>query len=183
MVGGLHKSGLRVVLDQVYNHTPAAGQAPTSVLDKVVPGYYQRLNKTGGVETSTCCSNIATEHAMAEKIMVDSTVSWARNYRVDGFRFDLMGHHSKANMLKVRAALDKLTLAKDGVDGKKCLPVRRRLELRRGREQRPLRPGHAGQPRRYRDRHLLRPAARRRPWWRPVRRGPACAGLRLRCRE
>ncbi|WP_238165908.1 pullulanase-type alpha-1,6-glucosidase [Kribbella caucasensis] len=118
MVGGLHKSGLRVVLDQVYNHTPAAGQAPTSVLDKVVPGYYQRLNATGGVETSTCCSNIATEHAMAEKIMVDSTVSWARNYRVDGFRFDLMGHHSKANMLKVRAALDKLTLAKDGVDGK-----------------------------------------------------------------
>ncbi|MFI5708425.1 pullulanase-type alpha-1,6-glucosidase [Kribbella sp. NPDC051620] len=119
MVGGLHKSGLRVVLDQVYNHTPAAGQAPTSVLDKVVPGYYQRLNKTGGVETSTCCSNIATEHAMAEKIMVDSTVSWARNYHVDGFRFDLMGHHSKANLLKVRAALDKLTLADDGVDGKK----------------------------------------------------------------
>jgi pullulanase-type alpha-1,6-glucosidase len=119
MVGGLHKSGLRVVLDQVYNHTPASGQAPTSVLDKIVPGYYQRLNATGGVETSTCCSNIATEHAMAEKIMIDSTVSWARNYRVDGFRFDLMGHHTKANLLKVRAALDKLTLARDGVDGKK----------------------------------------------------------------
>ncbi|WP_350277141.1 pullulanase-type alpha-1,6-glucosidase [Kribbella sp. HUAS MG21] len=118
MVGGLHKSGLRVVLDQVFNHTPAAGQAPTSVLDRIVPGYYQRLNATGKVETSTCCSNIATEHAMAEKIMVDGTVSWARNYRVDGFRFDLMGHHSKANMLKVRAALDQLTLAKDGVDGK-----------------------------------------------------------------
>ncbi|MEU0095823.1 pullulanase-type alpha-1,6-glucosidase [Kribbella sp. NPDC006257] len=119
MVGGLHKSGLRVVLDQVYNHTPAAGQAPTSVLDKVVPGYYQRLNATGGVENSTCCSNVATEHTMAEKIMVDSTVSWARNYHVDGFRFDLMGHHSKANLLKVRAALDKLTLAHDGVDGKR----------------------------------------------------------------
>jgi len=118
MVGGLHKSGLRVVLDQVFNHTPAAGQAPTSVLDRIVPGYYQRLNATGKVETSTCCSNIATEHAMAEKIMVDGTVSWARNYHVDGFRYDLMGHHSKANMLKVRAALDKLTLAKDGVDGK-----------------------------------------------------------------
>ncbi|TDD57486.1 pullulanase-type alpha-1,6-glucosidase [Kribbella antibiotica] len=119
MVGGLHRSGLRVVLDQVFNHTPASGQAPTSVLDKVVPGYYQRLNATGKVETSTCCSNIATEHAMAEKIMVDGTVSWARNYRVDGFRYDLMGHHTKANMLKVRAALDKLTLAKDGVDGKR----------------------------------------------------------------
>ncbi len=119
MVGGLHRDGLRVVLDQVYNHTPSAGQAPTSVLDKVVPGYYQRLNATGGVETSTCCSNVATEHALAEKIMVDSTVSWARNYHVDGFRFDLMGHHSKANMENVRVALDKLTLAKDGVDGKK----------------------------------------------------------------
>ncbi|GAA0606523.1 pullulanase-type alpha-1,6-glucosidase [Kribbella sandramycini] len=119
MVGGLHSSGLRVVLDQVFNHTPAAGQAPTSVMDKVVPGYYQRLNATGKVETSTCCSNIATEHAMAEKIMIDGTVSWARNYRVDGFRFDLMGHHTKSNMLKVRSALDKLTLAKDGVDGKR----------------------------------------------------------------
>ncbi len=119
MVGGLHRSGLRVVLDQVFNHTPSAGQAPTSVLDKIVPGYYQRLNASGAVETSTCCSNIATEHAMAEKIMVDGTVSWARNYRVDGFRYDLMGHHTKANLLKVRAALDKLTLAKDGVDGKR----------------------------------------------------------------
>jgi pullulanase-type alpha-1,6-glucosidase len=118
MVGGLHKSGLRVVLDQVFNHTPAAGQAPTSVLDQIVPGYYQRLSATGKVENSTCCSNIATEHAMAEKIMVDGTVSWARNYHVDGFRYDLMGHHSKANLLHVRAALDKLTLANDGVDGK-----------------------------------------------------------------
>ncbi|MFC8504090.1 pullulanase-type alpha-1,6-glucosidase [Pedococcus sp. NPDC057267] len=118
MVGALHRDGLRVVLDQVYNHTPASGQAPTSVLDKVVPGYYQRLNATGGVETSTCCQNVATEHAMAQKVMVDSVVLWAKQYKVDGFRFDLMGHHSKANMLAVRAALDRLTLARDGVDGK-----------------------------------------------------------------
>ena len=111
MVGGLHTSGLRVVLDQVYNHTAASGQAPTSVLDKVVPGYYQRLNATGAVETSTCCQNIATEHAMAREDhgRLDRC-SWARHYKVDGFRFDLMGHHSKANMLAVRAALDKLTL-------------------------------------------------------------------------
>jgi len=117
MIGGLHADGLRVVLDQVFNHTPASGQADTSVLDKVVPGYYQRLNATGGVQTSTCCQNIATEHAMAQKIMVDSVISWVRNYRVDGFRFDLMGHHSKANMLAIRTALDALTLASDGVDG------------------------------------------------------------------
>ncbi len=118
MVAGLHSAGLRVVLDQVYNHTPASGNAPTSVLDKVVPGYYQRLDASGAVETSTCCQNVATENAMGQKIMVDSTVLWARHYHVDGFRYDLMGHHSKANMLAVRSALDKLTVRKDGVDGK-----------------------------------------------------------------
>ena len=119
MVGGLHKAGLRVVLDQVFNHTPTSGQADTSVLDRIVPGYYQRLNAAGGVETSTCCQNVATENVMGQKIMVDSVVSWAKHYRVDGFRFDLMGHHSKENMLAVRAALDELTLRADGVNGKK----------------------------------------------------------------
>jgi pullulanase-type alpha-1,6-glucosidase len=120
MVGGLHADGLRVVLDQVYNHTPASGQAPTSVLDRIVPGYYQRLDPaTGAVETSTCCQNVATEHAMAQKMMVDSVVTWAREYKVDGFRFDLMGHASRANMLAVRHALDALTLQRDGVDGKR----------------------------------------------------------------
>ena len=119
MVGGLHKAGLRVVLDKVFNHTPAAGLAPTSVLDKVVPDYYQRLDKTGNVYTSTCCQNIATEHQMAQKIMVDGVVMWARDYKIDGFRFDLMGHHSKANMLAIRAALNQLTVANSGVDGKK----------------------------------------------------------------
>lgn len=119
MVGGLHRDGLRVVLDQVFNHTPTSGQAPTSVLDKVVPGYYQRLNASGAVETSTCCQNVATEHAMAQKAMVDAVVIWARDYKVDGFRFDLMGHHSRANMLAVRNALDNLTLSRDGVDGRK----------------------------------------------------------------
>jgi pullulanase-type alpha-1,6-glucosidase len=117
MVGALHQDGLRVVLDQVFNHTAASGQHDKSVLDKVVPGYYHRLNPTGVVETSTCCQNIATEHAMAEKLMVDSVVTWARDYKVDGFRFDLMGHHSKDNLLAVRSALDALTLKKDGVDG------------------------------------------------------------------
>ena len=118
MVGGLHRDGLRVVLDQVFNHTAASGQDAKSVLDRVVPGYYHRLNATGAVETSTCCQNIATEHQMAQKLMVDSVVLWARDYKVDGFRFDLMGHHSRENMLAVRAALDALTLKRDGVDGK-----------------------------------------------------------------
>ena len=118
MVGGLHRDGLRVVLDQVFNHAAASGQDAKSVLDRVVPGYYHRLNATGAVETSTCCQNIATEHQMAQKLMVDSVVLWARDYKVDGFRFDLMGHHSRENMLAVRAGLDALTLKKDGVDGK-----------------------------------------------------------------
>ena len=118
MVGALHANGLRVVLDQVFNHTPAAGQDDKSVLDKVVPGYYQRLDGKGTVYTSTCCQNTATEHVMMNKLMVDGTVSWAKAYKVDGFRYDLMGHHSVQTMKDVRTALDALTLRKDGVDGK-----------------------------------------------------------------
>ena len=119
MVKSLNDAGLRVVMDVVYNHTNAAGQAEKSVLDRIVPGYYHRLLEDGTLATSTCCANTATEHDMMEKLMVDSIVTWARDYKVDGFRFDLMGHHSKANMLAVRAALDELTLAEDGVDGSK----------------------------------------------------------------
>ncbi len=117
MVGALHADGLQVVLDEVYNHTAQSGQGAKSVLDRVVPGYYHRLNAVGAVETSTCCQNIATEHAMAEKMMVDSVVVWARDYKVDGFRFDLMGHHSRETMLAVREALDDLDRWRDGVDG------------------------------------------------------------------
>lgn len=117
MVGALHADGLQVVLDQVFNHTNSSGQDDLSVLDRVVPGYYHRLNAVGAVETSTCCQNIATEHTMAEKMMVDSVVVWARDYKVDGFRFDLMGHHSRETMLAVRAALDDLDRWRDGVDG------------------------------------------------------------------
>ncbi|HEY1104640.1 MAG TPA: pullulanase-type alpha-1,6-glucosidase, partial [Agromyces sp.] len=118
MVGALHADGLQVVLDEVYNHTAEAGQGGKSVLDRIVPGYYQRLNAAGAVETSTCCQNVATEHEVAQKLMVDSVVLWAKQYKVDGFRFDLMGHHSRDNMEAIRAALDELTLADDGVDGK-----------------------------------------------------------------
>ena len=117
MVGGLHSIGMQVVLDQVYNHTPAAGQSASSVLDRVVPGYYQRLNASGGVETSTCCSNVATENAMSEHLMIDSMIHWAKYYHVDGFRFDLMGHHPATEMKRAKESLKSLTLEKDGVDG------------------------------------------------------------------
>ncbi|MEV6491717.1 pullulanase-type alpha-1,6-glucosidase [Actinoplanes sp. NPDC051633] len=118
MVAGVNKAGLRVVMDVVYNHTSAAGTDPKSVLDQVVPGYYHRLLADGTVANSTCCANTAPENAMMGKLVVDSVVTWARAYKVDGFRFDLMGHHPKANMLAVRAALDRLTPARDGVDGR-----------------------------------------------------------------
>ena len=121
MVQALNQAGLRVVMDVVYNHTNASGQGAFSVLDKVVPGYYHRLNLSGQVETSTCCQNTATEHVMMEKLMIDSLIIWAKYYKVDGFRFDLMGHHMLSNMENVRQALDSLTLDKDGVDGSKIL--------------------------------------------------------------
>jgi pullulanase-type alpha-1,6-glucosidase len=117
LVRALNGLGLRVVMDVVYNHTTASGQDPRSVLDRVVPGYYHRLNAEGAVETSTCCANTATEHDMMEKLMIDSALTWAKAYKVDGFRFDLMGHHMKRNMVKLRRALDALTPSADGVDG------------------------------------------------------------------
>ncbi|MEM7351070.1 MAG: pullulanase-type alpha-1,6-glucosidase [Acidobacteriota bacterium] len=117
MVQALAEIGLRVVMDVVYNHTYAAGQEAKSVLDKIVPGYYHRLNADGVVERSSCCPNTAVEHRMMEKLMLDSLLTWARDYKVDGFRFDLMGHHPKSSLLEVRRALDALTREVDGVDG------------------------------------------------------------------
>ena len=118
MVQALNEdNGLRVVMDVVYNHTNAAGQQEKSVLDRIVPGYYHRLDDKGQIETSTCCQNTASEHNMMEKLMVDSLITWATDYKIDAFRFDLMGHHSLANMLEIRANFDALTQADDGVDG------------------------------------------------------------------
>jgi len=104
MVQTLNAMGLRVVADVVYNHTNASGQNDNSVLDRIVPGYYHRLSAAGRVETSTCCQNTATEHAMMRRLMVDSVRLWAEQYGIDAFRFDLMGHHMKDDMLAVRDA-------------------------------------------------------------------------------
>jgi pullulanase/glycogen debranching enzyme len=98
MVTALHKADLRVGMDVVYNHTAAAGQHEKSVLDRIVPGYYQRLNANGEVERSTCCDNTATEHRMMAKLMLDSVALWAREYKIDSFRFDLMAHQPRAVM-------------------------------------------------------------------------------------
>jgi pullulanase len=117
MVAGLNHTGLRVVMDVVYNHTSGSLQGEKSVLDKVVPDYYHRLNDAGSIESSSCCSNTATEHNMMEKLMLDSLRTWAIEYKIDGFRFDLMGHHSRANIENARDMLHSLTKKSDGIDG------------------------------------------------------------------
>ncbi|MFJ8982816.1 pullulanase-type alpha-1,6-glucosidase [Streptomyces sp. NPDC102282] len=118
MVQALHQAGLRVVMDVVYNHTAAAGQDPSSVLDKIVPGYYQRLDATGTVTRDSCCADTAPEYAMMNKLVVDSVTTWAKHYRIDGFRFDLMGLDPKQTMLDIKGSLAKLTPSRDGIDGK-----------------------------------------------------------------
>lgn len=118
MVAGLADVGLRTVCDVVYNHTLSAGPTDrASVLDKVVPGYYHRRNFDGGYENSTCCNNTASENSMMERLIVDDLVHWAVEYKVDGFRFDLMGHLMLRAMTRARDALQSLTLEHDGVDG------------------------------------------------------------------
>ena len=106
MVQALHRAGLRVGMDVVYNHTYASGQDRWSVLDRIVPGYYHRLDEAGRVATSTCCANTATEHRMMAKLMIDSAVTWARDYRIDSFRFDLMGHQPRAAMEELQRRVD-----------------------------------------------------------------------------
>lgn len=119
MVLGLSQAGLRVVMDSVFNHTASSGQNENSVLDRIVPEYYHRYNLDGNIERSTCCENTATEHAMMGKLMIDALLVWTKAYQIDGFRFDLMGHHMKRNMLDALAAVRSLTPARDGVDGSK----------------------------------------------------------------
>ncbi len=109
MIQSLHNLGFRVVMDVVYNHTHQAGLAKTSVLDKIVPNYYQRLHPISGkIAQSTCCDNTATERAMMAKLMIDSLIVWARDYKIDGFRFDLMGHQPKKLMLAARNAVKQI---------------------------------------------------------------------------
>ncbi len=106
MVQTLHGVGLRVGMDVVYNHMTRSGQAPQALLDRLVPGYYQRLDATGKVETSTCCANTATEHRMMARLMRDTLVRWARDYRIDSFRFDLMGHQPLVEMQRAQREVE-----------------------------------------------------------------------------
>ncbi|MDQ1451833.1 MAG: hypothetical protein QOK38_1699 [Acidobacteriaceae bacterium] len=119
MVGALHLDGLRVIQDVVFNHTFASGEDPQANMDELVPNYYHRLDANGVLETGSCCADTASEHKMMEKLMIDSVVLNAREYKIDGFRFDAMGLHFVYNMVDIRNALNALTPEKDGVDGSK----------------------------------------------------------------
>ncbi|HJV68145.1 alpha-1,6-glucosidase domain-containing protein [Ideonella sp.] len=109
MVKALNAAGLRVGMDVVYNHTTASGQNDHSVLDKVVPGYYHRLDAAGNIEHSTCCENTATENHMMGKLMIDSVITWARDYHVSSFRFDIMGHQPRSVMEELKAKVKAAT--------------------------------------------------------------------------
>ncbi|KAI9124603.1 hypothetical protein K1719_004525 [Acacia pycnantha] len=118
MVQALNHIGLRVVLDVVYNHLQGRGPFDEhSVLDKIVPGYYLRRDINGAVEQSTCMNNTASEHFMVDRLIIDDLIHWAVNYKVDGFRFDLMGHIMKSTMVRAKNVLHCLTKEKDGTDG------------------------------------------------------------------
>lgn len=117
MVQALNQNGLRVVMDVVYNHTYSSGQDDMSVLDKVVPGYYYRYNNSGYLQQSSCCSDTAAEFDMMQKHLIDTIVTWAKAYKVDSFRFDLMNLHTVESMENLQDALKQLTVAEDGVDG------------------------------------------------------------------
>ena len=108
MVQSLHLIGLRVVMDVVYNHTAAASQDRFSVLDRIVPGYYYRLDHSGDFYTNTCCPDTASEHQMFFKLMLDTLTVWAKEYHVDGFRFDLMGFSFKEDLLAIKKALHEI---------------------------------------------------------------------------
>ncbi|GAA3752084.1 pullulanase-type alpha-1,6-glucosidase [Terriglobus aquaticus] len=119
MVMGLHSAGLRVIQDVVFNHTSGFGEASNSILDEVVPNYYNRLDADGALLNASCCADTATEHLMMGKLQQDAIVWNAKQYKIDGFRFDIMSFTFVPNLQAIRQALAKLTLAKDGIDGSK----------------------------------------------------------------
>ncbi|WP_295794431.1 type I pullulanase [Mucilaginibacter sp.] len=106
MVQALHKKGLRVILDVVYNHT---SDVKNSNFNQFAPGYFYRKNADGTYANGTSCGNeVASEKAMVRKFIIESVVYWAKEYHLDGFRFDLMGVHDIETMNQISAALHKI---------------------------------------------------------------------------
>ena len=105
MVYRLHQAGIRVVMDMVYNHTYNL----ESPLNLTVPGYYYRKDKYGCYSNGSGCGNeTASERYMFRKYMIDSVLYWAKEYHIDGFRFDLMGLHDLETMRIIRNELNKV---------------------------------------------------------------------------
>lgn len=106
MIQTIHDNDIRIVMDVVYNHMFSAFE---SNFHKLVPGYYYRYNDDGTLSNGTGVGNdTASEHKMMRKFIVDSVTYWAKEYNIDGFRFDLMGIHDVETMNEVRKALDKI---------------------------------------------------------------------------
>lgn len=106
MVQALHKKGLRVVLDVVYNHT---SDVKGSIFNQFAPGYFYRQNADGSYSNGTGCGNeVASERPMVRKFMIESVLYWAKEYHLDGFRFDLMGIHDIETMNQLSRALHQL---------------------------------------------------------------------------
>jgi len=106
LVQAFHKKGLALVMDVVYNHT---GITDESNFNQLVPGYYYRHTADGKYSNATACNNeTASEKAMMRKFMLESVLYWAKEYHIDGFRFDLMGVHDIETMNLISAALHKL---------------------------------------------------------------------------
>jgi pullulanase len=105
MVQTFHQNGIRVIMDVVYNHTSNL-QTP---FNKTVPGYYYRKNADGSYSDASACGNeTASEKTMMRKFMVASAVYWAKEYHIDGFRFDLMGIHDIETMNQISDSLKKI---------------------------------------------------------------------------
>jgi pullulanase/glycogen debranching enzyme len=107
MVQGLHEAGLRMTMDVVYNHTSQSQQGPLSVLDRIVPAYYYRLGANGNILNDSCCADTAQENAMMGKLMIDSVSLWARQYKVDSFRFDIMGFTPLDLLKRLQASVNQ----------------------------------------------------------------------------
>lgn len=104
MIQALHRNGLRVIMDVVYNHT----YREDSWLQRMVPGYYYRYQEDGSLSDGSACGNdIAAGRVMVDNYIVDSVMYWAREYHVDGFRFDLMGLLTVELMNRIRRELDE----------------------------------------------------------------------------
>ena len=106
MIQKLHQSGLRVILDVVYNHT---SDIKGSNYTQFAPGYFYRHNADGSYSNATGCGNeVASEMPMARKFILESVVYWAKEYHLDGFRFDLMGVHDIETMNRISDTLHKI---------------------------------------------------------------------------